>query len=669
MIEFGTSSLLFALILSVMTMAGSLIAIRKNDWRFVEFASRGVYATTLFMTIAVGMLIYSFITNDFRIEYVVSYSEISLPIFYKITGLWAGQKGSLLFWGWLLAIYMTYIVIKDSRKPGAVYLPYVIVFMNLTVMFFLFLLNFITPPFELIALIPPDGNGLNPLLQNPGMVFHPPTLYLGYVGFTVPFAYALAAMATGDLGDWWIKKTRAWTLFSWMFLTLGIVFGGWWAYRELGWGGVWGWDPVENSSILPWFTATAFLHSVMIQERRGMLKVWNLSLIIMTFALSIFGTFITRSGIITSVHAFGQSVVGYVFLGFLIIVLILCFSLLALRYKTLRGKVPRVESLLSKESSFLYNNIILVGLCFATFWGTVFPLVSEAVKGVKISVGPPFFNTVNAPLFLLLIVLMALCPLLGWRSSSVKSLLKNLTVPAVAMALFIPVLIYLGVKMFFPLFFFAFSLFVLIAVSREFYQGVRVSLNNAKDEVGTAIFKHLKSSGRRYGGFLVQVGIIMIVTGLVGYGYYQFKEDYSLTPGQKIEIADYTLVYKGLKSREKPTYEGVFAEMEVYDSKSFLGILRPEKRYYKKATKKSEPTTEVAIMQKPKEDIYLILSGWENNGRASLTVIINPLLYWVWIGTGVIVFGIILCVLPRRRKDTEIDALVVDYLIHSKEAK
>lgn len=672
MTDFGDFSLLFALIVSTLTLAGAVFGIWTKDWRFVRFASRGVYAINLFMTAAVGILIYSFITDEFTIEYVASYSEIALPIFYKITGLWAGQKGSLLFWGWLLALYMAIIVYKDSKRPGALYLPYVIVYLNLTVLFFLFLLNFITPPFELISIVPPDGNGLNPLLQNPGMVFHPPTLYLGYVGLTVPFAYALAALTMGDLGDWWIKKTRAWTLYSWMFLTLGIVFGGWWAYRELGWGGVWGWDPVENSSIMPWFTATAFLHSVMIQERRGMLKVWNITLIILTFALSIFGTFITRSGIITSVHAFGQSVVGYVFLGFLIFILAISIYLIAIRYNALKEKNPRLESLVSKESSFLYNNIIFVGLCFATFWGTVFPLISEAVKGVKISVGPPFFNTVNSPLFLGLIILMAICPLLGWRSTSFRSFLKNMLVPGVAMAVSLPVIIMLGVSRFLPLFFFAFSLFVVIAISREVYKGVSVALKNAKGGGrGVAVLKHLSKNRKRYGGFIVHVGIIMLVVGLAGYGYHQYKEDYSLMPGQSITAGDYTLVYKGLRSREKSNYEAVFAEMEVYRSSAFLDVLTPEKRFYKKAsaTKKGEPTTEVAIMETLKHDLYLILSGWESDGSASITVILNPLLFWVWIGTGVMVLGIILCVQPRKRKDPEIDMLAVDFLIHSREAK
>ncbi len=660
--ELGNASLIFALLVSVFTLAANAAGIWKKDWRFVEVGFRGVYVNLLFMSIAVVLLLNAFLSNDFSLQYVVGYSEKSLPVFYKITGLWAGQEGSLLFWGWLVALYTAIIVARDGKRPGATYMPYVLLFLNGTIVFFLILLNFVTMPFELIARVPVDGNGLNPLLQNPGMVFHPPTLYLGYVGFTIPFSFAMAALMMGDEGDWWIKKTRAWTLFSWMFLTLGIVFGGWWAYRELGWGGVWGWDPVENSSIMPWFTATAFLHSVMIQERRGMLKIWNLTLIILTFSLSIFGTFITRSGIIASVHSFGQSSVGFVFLGFLAVILAVSFYLVATRYNMLREHNPRVDSLISKESSFLYNNIILMGLCFATFWGTVFPLVSEAVKGVKISVGPPFFNTVNPPLFLLLIALMALCPLLGWRSTSIRSVMRNLVLPLSAMALSVPVLLFLGVTRFMPMFFYAFSLFVVISVGRELYQGARVSVKNAESGLLRALARHAVKNGRRYGGFLVHVGMIMIVVGLAGYGYHQFKEDFNMRPGETVKVGKYSLVYKGLHGDKEKTYDSVEAVVEVYDASGFVGVLKPSKRFYTKKATKAEPSTEVAILQRLKEDVYLILAGWEQDESASITVIINPLLMWVWIGTGVIVLGIIWCVLPRRRRDTELDTLTLDLL-------
>jgi cytochrome c-type biogenesis protein CcmF len=662
MIELGGLSLLFSFFLSIMVMLCLFYGLWKKDGRFIETAYRGSDGVAFFMTLASVILMYAFIKNDFRLEYVVSYSDIALPLFYKLTGLWAGQQGSLLFWGWLIAVYTFVIVKRNRKKPDALFLPYVLFFLNLTTLFFLFLVNYISPPFELITQIPQDGNGLNPILQNPGMVFHPPTLYLGYVGFTVPFAFAMAALILKDTGDWWIKQTRAWTLFSWMFLTLGIIFGGWWAYRELGWGGVWAWDPVENSSLMPWFTATAFLHSVMIQERRKMLKVWNLVLIILTYALCIFGAFITRSGIINSVHSFGQSSVGYVFLLFLFIIAAASIYLLITRYDNIREDNPKLESYVSKESSFLYNNIILVGLCFATFWGTIFPLLSEAVTGVKISVGPPFFNTVNAPLFLLLLALMAVCPLLSWRRTSLKGALKNLIIPASATLVFLPLLFILGVRSFMPVFFYAFSLFILVSLAREFYLGTRAGVRSRELSWAASFINLVTRNRRRYGGFLVHVGIVFMAVGLAGYGYFQFKEDFNVKPGQRITVKDFTLRHTGLQSSNKRNYEGVKAVIEVYDYDGFRGMLSPEKRFYKKA----EPTTEVAIMNGLEKDLYLILSGWTNDESISLTVVINPFLTWLWVGTGVMVFGTVWAAMPRRRREDEVEVAARDFLIQMK---
>jgi cytochrome c-type biogenesis protein CcmF len=665
LINFGNYSLLISFFLSVLVCIGLLVGIKRKDGRFIEASYRGAKGVFFFFTMATCLLVYVFINDDFRIEYVVSYSEINLPIFYKITGLWAGQKGSLLFWGWLMSLF-TFITIKrDEKKVNSFFLPYVLMCLNLTVLFFLFVINFVTPPFELIARIPQDGNGLNPLLQNPGMVFHPPTLYLGYVGFTVPFSFAMAALYTGDVGDWWIKKTRAWTLFSWVLLTVGIVFGGWWAYSELGWGGVWAWDPVENASLMPWFTATAFLHSVTIQERRGMMKVWNLFLILLTFALSIFGTFITRSGIITSVHAFGQSSVGYVFLGFLLVMVALGTYLILTRYEKLKEKNPRIESLLSKESSFLYNNILFLGLAFATFWGTIFPLISEAVKGVKISVGPVFFNTVNSPLFLILLIIMAICPLLAWRRTSSKGALKNFLIPSSLMIASLPLLYVLGIRDFLPILFYAFSVFVIVSLSREFYIGTRAGVKHRGESWMSSFLNLITKNRRRYGGFTVHVGVIMMVVGLVSYGYYQFKEDFNLVPGQEITVKNYRLKYLGLRSFEKSNYSGVGAIVDIYNSGEFEGTLRPEKRFYSK----QEPTTEVAIMNTFSEDLYLILGSWEQNNSIALTVVINPFLSWLWIGTGVVVLGVIWAVIPRRKKEREVDIIEKDILFHLQEAR
>ncbi|NOY64707.1 MAG: heme lyase CcmF/NrfE family subunit, partial [Nitrospirae bacterium] len=663
MIETGGYFLLLSLILSAGIVPSLMYGLYRKDGRFVDVSYRASKGIFVLLSLSVLLMIYFFLTDDFRVEYVASYSERALPIFYKITGLWAGQKGSLLLWAWLLSLFTYISVVRDEKRPNTYYLPYVLMILNITVLFFLILLNFVTPPFEMSIRVPPDGNGLNPLLQNPGMVFHPPTLYLGYVGFTVPFAFAMAALIMKDLGEWWIKKTRAWTLFSWAFLTLGIVFGGWWAYRELGWGGVWGWDPVENASLMPWFTSTAFLHSVIIQERRGMLKVWNLVLILLTFSLSIFGTFITRSGIITSVHAFGQSSVGYVFLGFLFIVIFAGGYLIWSRYGKLKEKNPRIESVVSKESSFLYNNIILFGLAFATFWGTIFPLIVEAVKGIKISVGPPFFNRVNSPLFLLLIILMALCPLLAWRRTSWQGIKKNFLFPAGLMILSLPVLFYLGVRGFMPLFFFAFCLFVIFSLAREFYIGTRARVVHRGERWFQAFVNLLSHNRRRYGGFIVHVGIVFIVIGLAGYGYFQFKESYTMKPGSTVNVKGYQLKYVTLQSIQKGHYTAVGSLINVYKSGNFVDSLRPEKRFYKR----QEPTTEVAIKSGILEDLYLILNGWENNGDITLTVVINPFLSWAWFGTGLAILGVLWAVYPVRKRTVELEILEKELILSLKE--
>ena len=664
MIEAGGYFLLLSLVLSAGIILFLIFGLSRKDGRFIEASYRATKGIFLLLTFASALMIYFFITDNFRIEYVASYSEKALPVFYKITGLWAGQKGSLLLWVWLLSLFTVAVVRRDEKRPNTSYLPYVLFILNSTILFFLVLLNFVTPPFELNRVVPADGNGLNPLLQNPGMVFHPPTLYLGYVGFTVPFAFAMAALITKDLGEWWIKRTRAWTLFSWVFLTLGIVFGGWWAYRELGWGGVWGWDPVENSSLMPWFTSTAFLHSVIIQERRGMLKVWNIVLILLTFSLSIFGTFITRSGVITSVHAFGQSSVGYVFLGFLFLVVLVGGYLIWSRYDKLKEKNPRIESVISKESSFLYNNIILFGLAFATFWGTIFPLIVEAVKGIKISVGPPFFNKVNSPLFLLLLILMAICPLLAWRRTSWQSIKRNFLIPTLLMILSIPVLIMVGIKGFMPLFFFAFCLFVIFSLIREFYIGTRAGVVHRGLTWQQAFWALVSRNRRRYGGFLVHIGIVLIIIGLAGYGYFQYKESYTLKPGSIINVKGYTLKYVTLQSVRMKNYTAVRGVIEVSKpGGGYLDTMKPEKRFYRR----NEPTTEVAIRSGLLEDLYLILSGWDGEGNITLTVVINPFLTWAWIGTSVVVLGILWCVYPVQRKNRELEILEKELIIAFRE--
>lgn len=647
MIELSRYSMTFAFVVAIYILVAIGIGLKKKDKRYIESGYRGVYLICFFFTFSSLGMIAAFVNDQFQIAYVANYSERALPTFYKVTGLWAGQDGSILFWGWLLSLFGAIAIYQNRKDFLHLYLPYVAIIITVTELLFIVLSVFVIPPFELTSQIPADGNGLNPLLQNPGMVFHPPSLYIGFVGFTIPFAFAMAALITGELDSWWIRKTRRWTIFSWAFLSLGVVLGGWWAYKELGWGGVWAWDPVENSSFLPWLTSTAFLHSVIIQERRNMLKVWNMVLILSTFSLTIFGTFLTRSGIVSSVHAFGQSSVGWTFLGFLIVILAFGIFFISLRYKTLREQDNKLDSLLSRESTFLYNNLILVGITFSVFWGTVFPIIAEAVKGVRTSVGPPFFNTVNAPLFLILLIIMGICPLIGWRSSSWIKLKRLFVYPTVLMVLSLPILIFMGVEGVLPILFFAFSVFVSVTLYMEFYKGAsaRQKLNN--ESVFLSIGRLINRNRRRYGGYIIHVGVVMIVVGLVGYGYFQKKEDASLKLNEKLVLDNYTFVYEGIDSSKIRNYERVAAKIGVYKNGEWFTDLFPEKRFYKS---QAQPTTEVDIHSGYFEDVYLILAGWEGDGSITLIAIINPLLGWVWIGTGVLLFGAIIVFTPRKVK-------------------
>jgi cytochrome c-type biogenesis protein CcmF len=429
MIQIGFYSIFIALFLSSYSGLAAVLGIRSRIAGMIASAENAAYAVFGFLTLASVAMVYALITRDFQIAYVSSYTNKGLPMLYTLSAFYAGQKGSLLFWGWILSMFSS-IALFQNRKKNRQLMPHVLAVLMAVTFFFTFLMVFVTNPFETLNYVPLDGKGLNPMLQNPGMIFHPPTLFLGYVGFTIPFAFALAALFTGHLGDVWIKTTRKWTIFSWFFLTAGNLFGMEWAYVELGWGGYWAWDPVENASFMPWIVGTAYLHSVMIQEKRGMLKVWNIVLIFLTFLLTIFGTFITRSGLIASVHSFGESTLGWFFLLFLVITLLISLSLLIYRLPYLKSK-NQLDSLFSRESSFLLNNLLFVGIAFTVFWGTLFPIISEAVRGIKITVGAPFYNAVITPIGLALLLLTGICPLIAWRKTTLVNFARKIVLPSI----------------------------------------------------------------------------------------------------------------------------------------------------------------------------------------------------------------------------------------------
>jgi cytochrome c-type biogenesis protein CcmF len=643
MTEIGYYSLLVALCMSAYSALTSIFGIKSRKEEVIASSENAALTVFGFLTLASVAMIYALVTRDFQIEYVWKYTSHSLPMTYTVAAFYAGQKGSLLFWGWLLSIFAA-IVIFQNREKNRELLPYVLAVLMTTTFFFAFLLIFVTNPFETLNHVPFDGQGLNPMLQNPGMLFHPPTLFIGYVGFTVPFAFSIAALITGQLGDVWIRTTRKWTIVAWFFLTVGNLLGMEWAYVELGWGGYWAWDPVENASFMPWIFGTAYLHSVMIQEKRGMLKVWNIVLILLTFLLTIFGTFITRSGIIASVHSFGQSSLGWIFLGFLVVVLLISLALLIYRLPDLRSR-NQLDSWLSRESSFLYNNLLLVGIGFTVLWGTLFPIISEAVRGMKITVGPPFFNAVITPIGLGLLLLTGACPLIAWRRSTLAKFLRKILVPAIFPVVGAVILYTSGMRSVYALISFSLCIFVLATLFLEFFNGTRTRHAVFNENYLKALWNLMAKNKRRYGGYIIHAGVVLAFVAITGSAFNTEKQ-VTVKPGESFDISKYRLRYDALSNYPTANKQTVVASLTLFNDEHNKGVLLPEKSLYQN---QDQPTSEVAIHTTLKEDLYVILAGYDEES-ATFKVLVNPLVIWLWIGGGVMTIGTIIVMLPDRKK-------------------
>ncbi|WP_089719516.1 heme lyase CcmF/NrfE family subunit [Candidatus Entotheonella palauensis] len=615
---------------------------QKSPW--VRSAERAVYAVFGLVSIAMVVMLYALATHDFSIQYVARVSNRAMPMFYTIAALWGGQEGSLLLWLWLLVLYSA-LAVRQNQYRNREFIPYAIPTLMVTSILFLSLLVFAEDPFHRLPQTPIDGQGLNPLLQNPLMVIHPPNLYLGFVGYAVPFAFAIGALVSGRLDSQWIRSVRRWTIVAWLFNTVGVILGGQWAYVELGWGGYWAWDPVENASLMPWLTATAFMHSIMIQEKKGMLKVWNMSLVILTYALSIFGTFLTRSGIVSSVHAFAESDIGSYFLIYLGVIIVVSVALVIKRLPQLQSD-HRLESTLSRESSFLFNNLFLVGMMFAVLWGTMFPVLSEAIRGVKISVAAPFFNQVNVPLGLALLFLAGVCPLIAWRKASVRNLTRNFSYPLIWSFVVTAVLYASGVRHVVALISLSICGFVLGTIVFEFYRGTRARQSSRGGSAWQALMSLVQRNRRRYGGYIVHLGVVLAFVGITGSSAYQIEKDIVLRPGERADVGKFTLQYDRLEPLVLPTYEGFIATVRVFLGDELLSTLKPEKRIY---FAQNQPTTEVALRTSLFEDLYIILAGFEPSRIATFKVFVNPLVAWLWLGGLVMVIGTIIAIWPERR--------------------
>jgi cytochrome c-type biogenesis protein CcmF len=659
----GSFCLLFALALAgYCLVVGIIAAVRKDaaGYRLAETARRAGMATFVAVTGAALALVWAALTNNFELAYILQHSNRALPVPYKLAALWSGQEGSLLFWSWLLSCYG--FVLRLRHKVDRRLVANTSMILAGIQVFFLILVNFVANPFGMMDRVAADGNGLNPLLQYPEMVIHPPMLYLGYVGFSVPFAFALAALMMRYPGEKWIHITRRWTMVTWLFLTCGITLGAHWAYAVLGWGGYWGWDPVENASFFPWLTGTAFLHSVMMQEKRGMMKVWNVWLIFITFMLSILGTLLTRAGLVSSVHAFAQSSIGSWFVTFLVIVSVVCLVTYIVNRKHLAAE-NRLESLVSRESSFLFNNLVLLAVTFAILCGTLFPILSEAVRGYKINVGPPFFNRVTIPLGLFLVFLTAVGPILAWGSTSLASIKRNFAIPtALSMAVGVALialhmrpwmgmayirswLASVDMARFYSWLALVLSTLVIGAVGSEFVRGGRVLREKLDTNLAGAVYHLTRRNMRRYGGYVAHIGFVVVVIGLAGLAFNQDKEQ-EMALGDKLQIGHYTLVGQESTQDDTANDRREAALLDVYKDGQYVTRLNPELRFYKASG--GQPDHKVAIRHGFLEDLYVIYAG-ENpdTGHPIIKAFVNPLVSFVWIGVIVLVFGTGLALVPN----------------------
>jgi cytochrome c-type biogenesis protein CcmF len=660
MAAFGSFCLLIALALAAYNLLAGALALRLlatgqpariSPERLADTARRAGIAGFVAITGAAFALIWSVFTNDFSITYILEHSNRALPIAYKFAALWSGQEGSLLLWAWLLGTYG--FVLRLRHKTDVKLYAYAGTILAGLQVFFLLLVCFPASPFALLrGFIPEDGNGLNPLLQYPEMVIHPPMLYLGYVGFSVPFAFALGALMMRYPGEKWIRITRTWTMVTWLFLTCGIFLGMHWAYAVLGWGGYWGWDPVENASFMPWLTGTAFLHSVMMQERKGMMKSWNVWLIFSTFLLTMLGTLLTRAGLVSSVHAFAQSSIGTWFVVFMCIVLAVCIF----TYVYQRGHLKtehHLESLVSRESSFLFNNLVLLTACFVILWGTLFPILSEYVVGSKVTVGAPFYNRVAVPIGLFLLFLTGVGPLLPWRATSLKAIKRNFVLPVIALWAMVIVCLVVGVNpwrggefssgSFYAMVGFAVSAAVLTAILAEFLRGAGVISRQTGRNLFAATWLLTRRNTRRYGGYLIHIGVVIVVVGLCGSAFNRNIES-EMALHSSMQIGPYTLECMGFTQDSNLNYSSEYAVLDVYKGGQKLFQMTPEKRIYRAS---GQPQTMVAIHSVPEWDLYLVYEGTNpDTGQPIIKAFLNPLVGWIWFGLVVMVFGTFVALVP-----------------------
>jgi cytochrome c-type biogenesis protein CcmF len=647
-------ALWFGLVVCAIGGVVAPIAIAKGRRNWLNVAQGAVYANFALVTLAALAMVRGLVTHDFSISYVAQVGSRATPLFYTIISLWGALEGSILFWAWVLSLYAAIVVYTNRARPGKL-VPYAASTILVIALFFHILLVGPANPFHLVSPVPPDGPGPNPLLQNHYlMAIHPPLLYLGYVGMSVPFSFAIGAMLAGEVGtDDWIRLTRRWTLNAWGFLTAAIIAGMWWSYEVLGWGGYWAWDPVENASFIPWLTATAFLHSVMVQERRAMLKLWNLNLVVGTFALTILGTFLTRSGIISSVHAFTQGTIGYYFLAFIAAVLIVSLVLIAGNSDKLKT-TGRFDSALSRETVFLLNNLLLTVFMFTVLIGTLFPLVAEAVRGVKVSVGGPFYNRMTLPIICALLFLMGVGPALPWKRGDKETLKKKVRPAAAVGFVLAAVAVAFGGRDIYGILAFAFAGFAGTLNVGEYVEGMRARMKAHGESAFGALFALIGANRRRYGGYIAHLGILVVAVGVAASSTFRSETEATLKVGESMPVGKGTARLKEVWGRQEPQREVIGATMELLVDGVTKAELSPRMNFYPTS---QQPIPTPDVRSTPLGDTYMNLMSFESGGKSATIKVINePLVPWIWAGGGIIVLGALVAGWPTRTKLPELEA-------------
>jgi cytochrome c-type biogenesis protein CcmF len=644
----AVDALWFGLVVCVVGGLVAPIAIARGKLKWLPVAQGAVYANFALVTVATVAMMWALATHDFSISYVAQVGSRATPLFYTVISLWGALEGSILFWAWVLALYAAIVVYTNRKRPGKL-VPYAASSLLVIALFFQILLVGPANPFHLVSPVPPDGPGPNPLLQNHIlMAVHPPLLYLGYVGMSVPFSFAIGALLAGEVGsDDWIKLTRRWTLNAWGFLTAAVIAGMWWSYEVLGWGGYWAWDPVENASFVPWLTATAFLHSVMVQERRAMLKLWNLNLVVGTFALTLLGTFLTRSGIISSVHAFTQGTIGYYFLAFIGVVLVVSVILIAGNSEKLRT-VGKFDSALSRETVFLLNNLLLTVFMLTVLIGTLFPLVAELARGVKVSVGAPFYNRMTLPIICTLLFLMGVGPALPWKRGNAETFKKKLIPGVITGIVLAGTVLAFGARDAYGVLAFFFAGFAAALNIGEYAEGVRARRSAHGESVLTALTRLIMGNRRRYGGYVAHLGIFVVAVGIAASSTFRTEYEATLKPGESMPVGRGTARLKEVWGRTEPQREVIGATMELLVDGETRAVLSPRMNFYPTS---QQPIPTPDVRSTPLGDTYMNLMSFESAGKtATIKVINEPLVPWIWAGGGIIVLGALIAGWPTRAR-------------------